>query len=336
MPPFLAPHARRQAARARCPAPAAAHTATPPAQRSAAQHAALRAATAHARPPRRRQHTAPPPSAQSRLVGSSQLNRAAQPLFPSPQPPNQRRSGAYGHRGAQPVMAEVLNGAEPAPQLAAGGGGAGFWSGQNIGLALALSSSVFIGSSFIIKKRGLRVAGSAGLRAGGAAGAPRAAGARRERAQRCDAARARARRCRRRWTSRLAAAAPRCRCACLQHPAAVRRRLLRPAARALGRPPRSPLPAAPRPRRPFPPAGAGGFGYLREPIWWAGLLTMVLGEIANFAAYAFAPAILVTPLGALSIIIRWGGEGWGGVGWGGVGWGGVGWGGVGWGGVSSS
>lgn len=33
---------------------------------------------------------------------------------------------------------------------------------------------------------------------------------------------------------------------------------------------------------------------------------MIVGEIANFAAYAFAPAILVTPLGALSIIIRHG------------------------------
>ncbi|CAI6001842.1 unnamed protein product [Closterium sp. NIES-64] len=31
--------------------------------------------------------------------------------------------------------------------------------------------------------------------------------------------------------------------------------------------------------------------------------SLVLGEFANFAAYAFAPAILVTPLGALSIII---------------------------------
>jgi hypothetical protein len=31
---------------------------------------------------------------------------------------------------------------------------------------------------------------------------------------------------------------------------------------------------------------------------------MVVGELANFAAYAFAPAIMVTPLGALSIIIR--------------------------------
>ncbi|WIA13133.1 hypothetical protein OEZ85_006728 [Tetradesmus obliquus] len=85
---------------------------------------------------------------------------------------------------------------------------------ETIGLVLAISSSAFIGSSFIIKKRGLRAAGAAGIR-----------------------------------------------------------------------------------------AGAGGFGYLREPIWWAGLLSMVVGELANFAAYAFAPAILVTPLGALSIII---------------------------------
>ncbi|TKA66972.1 hypothetical protein B0A49_05674 [Cryomyces minteri] len=30
---------------------------------------------------------------------------------------------------------------------------------------------------------------------------------------------------------------------------------------------------------------------------------VVLGEVANFAAYAFAPAILVTPLGALSVLI---------------------------------
>ena len=29
-----------------------------------------------------------------------------------------------------------------------------------------------------------------------------------------------------------------------------------------------------------------------------------MGEIANFTAYAFAPAVLVTPLGALSIIVR--------------------------------
>lgn len=35
-----------------------------------------------------------------------------------------------------------------------------------------------------------------------------------------------------------------------------------------------------------------------------GFITVIAGEGANFAAYAFAPAILVTPLGALSIIFR--------------------------------
>lgn len=48
-----------------------------------------------------------------------------------------------------------------------------------------------------------------------------------------------------------------------------------------------------------------GYSYLTNPIWWAGMITMVMGEIANFAAYAFAPAILVTPLGALSVLIGW-------------------------------
>ena len=61
--------------------------------------------------------------------------------------------------------------------------------------------------------------------------------------------------------------------------------------------------------------------YLRSPLWWAGIATRELayfyatgtelthgnivgiGEVCNFAAYAFAPAILVTPLGALSVLI---------------------------------
>ncbi len=55
----------------------------------------------------------------------------------------------------------------------------------------------------------------------------------------------------------------------------------------------------------FAHAGSGGYSYLREPLWWAGMLSLVVGEVANFAAYAFASAILVTPLGALSIIVRW-------------------------------
>ncbi|GAB4848132.1 hypothetical protein Ancab_002798 [Ancistrocladus abbreviatus] len=88
-------------------------------------------------------------------------------------------------------------------------------SSDNIkGLVLALSSSIFIGASFIVKKKGLKKAGASGVR-----------------------------------------------------------------------------------------AGVGGYSYLYEPLWWLGMITMIVGEIANFAAYAFAPAILVTPLGALSIII---------------------------------
>ena len=50
-------------------------------------------------------------------------------------------------------------------------------------------------------------------------------------------------------------------------------------------------------------AGAGGYSYLTEPLWWVGMLTMIGGEFANFAAYAYAPAIVVTPLGASTIII---------------------------------
>lgn len=82
------------------------------------------------------------------------------------------------------------------------------------GLALAVSSSLFIGASFIIKKKGLKRAGVSGVR-----------------------------------------------------------------------------------------AGVGGYSYLYEPLWWAGMITMIVGEVANFTAYAFAPAVLVTPLGALSIIV---------------------------------
>ncbi|KAJ6663301.1 hypothetical protein lerEdw1_010437 [Lerista edwardsae] len=50
-------------------------------------------------------------------------------------------------------------------------------------------------------------------------------------------------------------------------------------------------------------AGLGGHAYLREWLWWAGLLTMGVGEAANFGAYAFAPATLITPLGALSVLV---------------------------------
>lgn len=50
-------------------------------------------------------------------------------------------------------------------------------------------------------------------------------------------------------------------------------------------------------------ASDGKHHYLKNWMWWAGMSTMALGEILNFSAYSFAPAILVTPLGALSVII---------------------------------
>ncbi|XP_051956315.1 magnesium transporter NIPA4-like [Xyrauchen texanus] len=50
-------------------------------------------------------------------------------------------------------------------------------------------------------------------------------------------------------------------------------------------------------------AAEGGHGYLKDWLWWGGLLTMGGGEAANFAAYMFAPATVVTPLGALSVLI---------------------------------
>ncbi|MCJ1261326.1 hypothetical protein MMC22_001190 [Lobaria immixta] len=46
-----------------------------------------------------------------------------------------------------------------------------------------------------------------------------------------------------------------------------------------------------------------GHEYLRNPTWWMGMVMLVLGEVFNFAAYAFAPAVLVTPLGALSVLM---------------------------------
>lgn len=46
-----------------------------------------------------------------------------------------------------------------------------------------------------------------------------------------------------------------------------------------------------------------GYGYLKNAWWWSGMTLMIIGEICNFVAYAFVDAILVTPLGALSVVI---------------------------------
>ncbi|KAF9361918.1 hypothetical protein BGX34_006818 [Mortierella sp. NVP85] len=46
-----------------------------------------------------------------------------------------------------------------------------------------------------------------------------------------------------------------------------------------------------------------GYDYLKSFMWWTGMLMMVAGEVCNFVAYAFVQPILVTPLGALSVVI---------------------------------
>lgn len=45
-----------------------------------------------------------------------------------------------------------------------------------------------------------------------------------------------------------------------------------------------------------------GHEYMRNPTWWVGMVMQVAGELFNFAAYTFAPAVLITPLGALSVL----------------------------------
>lgn len=46
-----------------------------------------------------------------------------------------------------------------------------------------------------------------------------------------------------------------------------------------------------------------GYGYLKNLWWWSGMALMIVGEICNFVAYAFVDAILVTPMGALSVVV---------------------------------
>uniref|UniRef100_A0AAY5F0Y4 NIPA like domain containing 2 n=1 Tax=Electrophorus electricus TaxID=8005 RepID=A0AAY5F0Y4_ELEEL len=42
--------------------------------------------------------------------------------------------------------------------------------------------------------------------------------------------------------------------------------------------------------------------YYTSRLWWCGILLMGLGEMGNFAAYGFAPASLIAPLGCVSVI----------------------------------
>jgi uncharacterized membrane protein len=42
--------------------------------------------------------------------------------------------------------------------------------------------------------------------------------------------------------------------------------------------------------------------YVQLPMWWLGFLTTIVGETGNFAAYGFAPASLIAPMGAVSVL----------------------------------
>ena len=46
-----------------------------------------------------------------------------------------------------------------------------------------------------------------------------------------------------------------------------------------------------------------GYAYLKNAWWWTGMTLMIIGEIFNFVAYGFVDAILVTTLGATSVVI---------------------------------
>uniref|UniRef100_W5UIQ7 Magnesium transporter NIPA1 n=1 Tax=Ictalurus punctatus TaxID=7998 RepID=W5UIQ7_ICTPU len=45
-----------------------------------------------------------------------------------------------------------------------------------------------------------------------------------------------------------------------------------------------------------------GRTYLSDCVWWTGTLAMIVGQVGNFLAHNAAPAVLVTPLGALGVL----------------------------------
>ncbi|KAI4891982.1 hypothetical protein NFI96_034193 [Prochilodus magdalenae] len=49
-------------------------------------------------------------------------------------------------------------------------------------------------------------------------------------------------------------------------------------------------------------ARRSGGSYLTDCVWWSGTLAMIVGQIGNFLAHNAAPAVLVTPLGALGVL----------------------------------
>ena len=44
--------------------------------------------------------------------------------------------------------------------------------------------------------------------------------------------------------------------------------------------------------------------YLKLPLWWAGMLTNIAGEVGNMLAYGFAPAAVVAPVGSVGVFFN--------------------------------
>jgi len=42
--------------------------------------------------------------------------------------------------------------------------------------------------------------------------------------------------------------------------------------------------------------------YVKLPLWWTGFVSTIVGELGNFAAYGFADASVIAPLGAISVL----------------------------------
>lgn len=42
--------------------------------------------------------------------------------------------------------------------------------------------------------------------------------------------------------------------------------------------------------------------YLKRPMWWAGMLMLLFGELGNFLAYGMASAAVVAPLGTVALV----------------------------------
>eukprot|EP00802_Teleaulax_amphioxeia_P020325 Tamp_20603.p1 GENE.Tamp_20603~~Tamp_20603.p1 ORF type:complete len:318 (+),score=47.72 Tamp_20603:43-996(+) len=47
-----------------------------------------------------------------------------------------------------------------------------------------------------------------------------------------------------------------------------------------------------------------GGSYLKIPMWWTGTLLMILGELGNLVAYSLAKPSLISPLGAVSVVVN--------------------------------